>query len=420
MRTPSESGPSSLSRLLDAAAERGVIDAAQRAALHELAGELAHTTPPASVEAPRGLNAITVAYSAGALLVLFALGWFLADRWRDLGTGGVLVVSALYAVAFAATSAQLRRRGFRVAGGLAATLAVSMTPVWTFALLRLTGEWPAPVAWNDPLIMYPPWLESRRIVLELATIGVALATVRRVRFSALGAPMAVAFVALLLSIGNALADPRLTWYVGPYYQAFAACLVLALAYLIDRRQPSGEDYAIWFYAGGLVMLFAAYVQLWDSMGRWRHALPLTAAALVIASLYLRRRVLLVGGGVAAFGYLGYLAFDVFRRVFALPVALAGLGLLVIVVTVWMQRRFPTLVARVSRTDDHGAKQLPAGWIYVLGPVVIAATALLFAMSEANERTIDREFRDALYRRRAARDARLRPPSAVVEPRRSPR
>jgi O-antigen ligase len=84
-----------------------------------------------------------------------------------------------------------------------------------------------------------------------------------------------------------------------------------------------------------------------------------AAALVTASLYLRRRTLLLAGGIAAFGYLGYLAFDVFRRVVALPIALAALGLLVIVATVWMQRRFPKLVDRVSREDAAGVKTLPA-------------------------------------------------------------
>ena len=73
------------------------------------------------------------------------------------------------------------------------------------------------------------------------------------------------------------------------------------------------------------MLVVGYAQVWSYIGAWRHALPLVALALVTASLYLRRRTLVIAGGFAAFGYLGYLAFDVFRRVVALPVALATLG-----------------------------------------------------------------------------------------------
>jgi hypothetical protein len=287
-------------------------------------------------------------------------------------------------------------------------LAVAMTPVWTWAILRLTGEIPDPEAWDNALSRYEPYVASRLIILELATIGVALVAVRRVRFFALAAPIAAALAALLLHLGQALGDPRLSWYLGPYYQCVVACAMLAIAYAVERRQPAGEDYAFWVYLAGVVMLFVAYVQVWPHIGRWRHALPLVAAALVTASLYLRRRTLLIAGGVAAFGYLGYLAFDVFRRVVALPITLATLGLLVIVSTVWTQRRFPKLVARVSGDDAAGGKTLPGGALAVIGPLVIALTVMLFAGSEALERTREREWRDAFYQRRARAQSRARP------------
>ena len=75
----------------------------------------------------------------------------------------------------------------------------------------------------------------------------------------LGAPIAVALVALLLHLGQALGDPRLAWYIGPYYQCVVACAMIAVAYAVERRQPPEEDYAFWFYLAGLVMLLVAYV-----------------------------------------------------------------------------------------------------------------------------------------------------------------
>jgi MFS family permease len=413
MRTPSEVPETPFDAVIDAAVERGLIDTLQRDRLLALAVELAsspnaigpNATPPSDRgaighEARRGFNAITVACSLGALLVLFALAWFLADRWSALGPGGVFSVSLTYAAAFAGTAALLRRRGFAVAGGLVAVLAVAMTPVWSWAILRLTGEWPDPTAWDDALARYDPYIASRLIIVELATIGVALATLRRVRFFALAIPIAASFVALLLHLGRVLGDPRISWYVGPYYLCVIACVTFAVAYAVDRRQATDEDYALWFYVAAAVTLAVGYVGVWSSIGAWRHALPLVAVTLVIASLYLRRRVLLIAGGIAAFGYLGYLAFDVFRRLVAMPVALAALGLLVIVATVWMQRRFPALVDRVSREDGSSAKALPAGPIAVLGPTAIAVTAMVFAVGEAKDRTAEREWRDSLYRRRA--------------------
>jgi hypothetical protein len=425
MRTSSERDVPPVARLISVAVERGIIDATQRDALAALSAELtsvggyrsheAAEIAPAR-EANRGFNAITVAYSLGALLVLFALAWFLFERWKVLGPFGVLVVALLYAAAFAGVGTLLRRRGFDVAGGLAIVLAVAMTPVWAWAILRLTGEIPDSAIYTDPLSRYEPYMATRLIVLDLATIGVALVALRRVSFSVLGAPIAVALVALLLHLGQALGDPRLSWYIGPYYECVVACAMIALAYAVERRQPPDEDYAFWVYLAGLVMLFVAYVGVWSYIGRWRHALPLVAVALVTASLYLRRRTLLVAGGIAAFGYLGYLAFDVFRRVVALPIALATLGLLVIVSTVWMQRRFPRLVARVSREDSAGVKTLPAGGFAVLGPLAIAFTAMVFAGREAEERTVDREWRNAFYERRARNQTReVRKRSVPVGP-----
>ena len=395
--------------LIATARMRGVVDDAQAESLTTLANELygsadaARTSPAGQPgEHRRPFNPIIIAYSAGALLVVFALGWFLVEQWRKLGPAGVLAVSAGYAVAFAVTSMILARRGFAVASGLTATLAVGMTPVWTFALLRLTGEWPV-LDWTDALSRYQPWIASRWIILELATIGVTLVALRRLTFFTLGVPLAAAFVALLIHLGQALGDPYTAWYVGPFYLCVVGTLTLAIAYEIDRRQGRDEDYALWFYIAAIVPLLVGYIQVWNRIGLWRHALPLVAVAFVVAAVYLERRVLLAAGGIAAFGYLAYLAFDVFDDVVALPVALAGLGLAVIAAAVWMQRRFPVLVARVSEEGLFSRKALPAGRISTLGPVAIALTAMLFARGEALEMTRERDWRQAFYRRRAERD-----------------
>lgn len=420
MRTPPEprNARPSLPRLLDAAVERGVVSDAQRQALAALAGELGIAVEPAPAgptgdaerpEASRGFNGVMVAYGLGVMLVLFALGWFLVDRWRDLGGGGVLAVSLVYVALFVGAGVGLRKGGYATAGGLAITLAVGMTPVWTWALLRLAGEWPPATDPNDPRLRYTPWLLSRWMILELATIVVALAVVRRVRFFALGAPIAAALLALLLHAGEALADPALVWYLGPFYQAVVACALLALAYGVERRQPRDEDYARWFYAAGAGLLLIAYLQLWNRIGVWRHALPLVALALATAALYLRRRLLLIAAGLALFGYLAYLAFDVFEGTVALPIVLAAFGLVVIVATVWAQRRFPALSARLQGAAGGSARpSVPGGMTAMLAPLAIALVAFGFAWRVAPEESRERRRVEAEAARR--RPAPVRPES----------
>ena len=92
-----------------------------------------------------------------------------------------------------------------------------------------------------------------------------------------------------------------------------------------------------------------------------------------------------------------------------PIAVAALGLLVIVATVWMQRRFPALVSRVSGDGREDHKALPTGPIAVLGPLAIALTAMLFAAGEARERTTERDWRNTYYNRRAKAAERTQPP-----------
>jgi hypothetical protein len=214
--------------------------------------------------------------------------------------------------------------------------------------------------------------------------------------------VAGAFVAFLIHVGETLGNPDIAWYVGPYYLCVVGTVTLAIAYVIDQRQDRSEDFALWFYVAGVLVLVVGYVQVWNGIGAWRHALPFLALVFVLAALYLRRRVLLIAAGIAGFGYLGYLAFDVFEDVIALPIALAGLGLLVIAAAVWMQRRFPVLVARVSDGEPASRKSLPGGLISAVGPVVIALTVMYFASEEALERTRDRDWRTNFYRRRAQR------------------
>jgi hypothetical protein len=114
-----------------------------------------------------------------------------------------------------------------------------------------------------------------------------------------------------------------------------------MAYAVERRQPPGEDYAFWVYLAGLVMLLVAYVSVWSvhrpvaarapaRRGRTGDRVALPSAS--HASRGRRRR------GVRLPRIPGLRRIS---AVVALPIALATLGLLVIVSTVWMQRRFPS-------------------------------------------------------------------------------
>jgi hypothetical protein len=176
--------------------------------------------------------------------------------------------------------------------------------------------------------------------------------------------------------------------------------LLLLAYALDRARGD-EDSPAWFYATALAACTLGYVWLWNDASPARHALAPIAALLMIASLYLRRRLILAAGLLAAFAYLGWLAFEVFRKVLDFPVVLATFGLIVILATVWAQRRYPTLVSRVSGGGARRADLIPGGWYAASGPFIIALALFVAEVPEARERSRDAEWRQGIMLRRNA-------------------
>lgn len=123
-------------RRLDAAVSLGIITAEQAAQIRALTPRRA--PPPAA--APIGASVL--AYGIGAITVLVAMGWFLADRWEYLGAGGVLAVVTTYGALFALVAVRMRREGFTLAEGVASLLTVAMVPLAVLALSELLPWFP--------------------------------------------------------------------------------------------------------------------------------------------------------------------------------------------------------------------------------------------------------------------------------------
>src|SRR6185503_18354811 len=117
---PRSTPPRSIENFLGLALTRGLITPDQHASLSALAS----SWDAPQREMPRGFNWVTVAYALGALLVVFAGGWFLAQRWLSLGPAGVLAVITVYVAIAASASRWLERHEFREAAAISAMVAV--------------------------------------------------------------------------------------------------------------------------------------------------------------------------------------------------------------------------------------------------------------------------------------------------------
>ena len=362
----------------------------------------------ASRDTPRGFTWITIAYYLGALTVMFAFGWFLLDRWRDLGPVGVLIVTSIYLALFVVTGEYLRRHGFRVAGALVTALAVGMVPLVVWSIQRALGLWPDGRTYPlGPFDAFERGVATRErlnaIVIDVATIAAALFAFRRVRFGFLLAPAAIATAVLPrllieLAIGESLGRNAEAWV---FVATGAAMLMIAFA--VDRRDADRADFAYWPYVVGVVISLISISLLWDRYQVVRHIVPVAGLLLIAASLTLRRVIVLAFGGVLVYAYLSWLAFDLFRSSTMFPIVLATLGLSIILAAVWLQRSYPRLVARVNAGLADQRPWLPGGY---LGPAAVTVFALVMMIASipddrAYRRSMDERMRQADAEREAA-------------------
>ncbi|MDQ8153335.1 MAG: hypothetical protein P3B98_01630 [Gemmatimonadota bacterium] len=401
--------------LLDAGVARGVISDDQRAALLALVGTMpaesaqavaGDRSMAAAREAPRAFNGITIAYGIGALVVLFAFAWFMIDRWRVLGDGGVLLLSLGYAAVFLLVAHVLQREGFGTARGVAMLLAVAMAPLAMRAFLRWSGMWTPDL---DRICRMPehPFAacQGDPLAIELATVAAAMLAMRAMSFSPFMIPIAVVCVTFPERLLREWSGgPHIDGAVMGWRWAIIASCLAAAAYTMDRRRRE-EDYAFWMWIAVAATTWFAGILLFQTDRSLRPWLAPVALLVITASVVLRRRALLVVGLMGVMGFLAWLATDVFKVTTTFPLVLALLGVSIIIVTVWVQKRFPDVIQRLGG-DPSAPPQLPGGFAMLLAPALLGVLLLNDARSIDRERAADRRIRSqaGVSRMRAQRDS----------------
>src|SRR6266481_5748977 len=223
---------------LDEAAARQIVDASQAAALWRLFGE----RHPARAR----FTGVNVSYFFGALVVIAAMGWLMTLGFERLGPWAVCLIAVTYAVFFTFFGEKLWRiADLKIPGGLLYAMAVCMTPLAIWGLEKGTGFWPAkdPGHYRD----FYPYIRSSWVLMEAGTVLTALLALRKVRFSFLVAPAAVALWFMSMDLAAYLAGNH-EWQLalGRRVSIGFGLGMLLIAYLVDHR--TREDFAFWIDA----------------------------------------------------------------------------------------------------------------------------------------------------------------------------
>jgi hypothetical protein len=333
------------------AATQGLITSEQAEALWEA---LSNRTS----DRPR-FDFANVAYYFGALIVISAMSWFMTLAWESFGGGGIFLISCIYAFCFVVAGSFLWfRQNLKVPGGLLFAIAVCMTPLAVYGLQRWTGFWLQgdPGTYRD----FHIWIKGSWFLMEVGTILAGLVALKFVKFPFLTAPIAFSLWYMSMDITPLLyGTDEFTWQQRLLVSMWFGIACLIVAYLVDlqtRRQRQG-DFAFWLYLFGLLSFWFGLTLMGDSDELQKLIYCLINLGLIFLSVLLRRPVFMVFGAMGVFGYLSHLAYTIFENSLLFPFALTALGLLIIGLGIFYQRKRKSLELFLDRFLPAGLRQL---------------------------------------------------------------
>ncbi|MBY6185116.1 DUF2157 domain-containing protein [Marinobacter hydrocarbonoclasticus] len=330
-----------LSSQLKAGVKAGIISRQQAEALQTL-------WRPEPGQGPARFDLTHLLYYLGALLAIGAMTVFMERGFEQFGGFGMLAIALVYAAAGLALQRHFEGRELWLPAGLALVFVVCLTPLAVYGLQQGMGWWPEGEEYPG---LYRR-LSGHFVSLELATLLAAtLALVwRRVPF--LVFPLALSVWFLALDGADLLMGERLNWAVRGQISMAAGLVMVALGLYVDGRQarPSARgDFAFWLYLFG-VLAFWGGLTAQESDTEWDRAIyGAINLMMMLLGVLLNRRVFTVVGAIGFCGYLGHLAYDLFRDSLWFPIALTLLGLAVIALgIVWQRHRSRWRLALLSR------------------------------------------------------------------------
>ncbi len=332
------------------AVDRGILTREQADALWRVALEKGQDTDRADDSSTLS----QFLYYLGALIVVGAMGWFMNSAWEILGGAGLFSIAAVYALAFIIAARHFRGKSV-VLSGLLIVMAVCMTPLGVYGLQKWLGLWPKgyPGVYRD----FHIWVKSGWFTMEVATLAAGLIGMRFARIPFAMAPVAFTLWYMSMDVTPILFGEGRYWTYHKYVSIAFGMIMIAAAFIIDRRRE--VDYAKWLYIFGAIAFWGGLSALQSGSEYKRAIYCAINVFLMFCGVLLERKVFLVLGGIGTFGYIGHLAWTVFRDSLFFPFALTLVGLAVVYAGWLYHRRQAEL--------DRFVRAVTPGWIIRLLP-----------------------------------------------------
>ena len=276
-----------------------------------------------------------ILYYLGGMIAIGAMSLFMNLGWERFGGWGLFGIALAYGVAgLWLTEFFLARRHLQIPAGIMATFVVVLTPLAVYGFQVALGLWPDGHVYRE----YHTHVDWRWIFMEFATLATGAIMLWRYRFPFLVMPVAVTLWYMSMDFAPFLfGEADLNWDLRKLVSLWYGLLICLLAFWVDIRSRYEKDFAFWLYIFG-VLAFWGGLSMMDSNSELSKFIYLCInLTMIVVGAILSRRVFAVFGGMGAAGYVGHLAYDVFKNSMMFPFVLTLIGLGVIYLGIVWQR-----------------------------------------------------------------------------------
>ena len=313
--------------LLKEAAENGLISEQQAEQLWSFLGERGKDTP--------SFRFTHILYYLGGLTAIGAMSLFMTLGWERFGGWGLFFIALAYAgVGIWLTEFFLNRSHLPIPAGITAAFVVVLTPLAVYGMQAALGWW----AEGKVFRQYHTHIDWRWIFMEFATLASGTIMLWRYRLPFLVMPIAVTLWYMSMDLTPFLfGEADATWELRKLVSLWFGLLIALLGFWVDIRTRHAKDYAFWLYLFGVVAFWGGLSMMHSDSELNKFIYLCINLMMIVAGAMISRRVFAVFGGLGAAGYLGHLAYDVFKDSMMFPFVLTIMGLVVIFLGIVWQR-----------------------------------------------------------------------------------
>ena len=319
---------------LDEATAKGLLGKEQSLALWTFLVEREHETP--------SFKPAHILYYLGGMIAIGAMTLFMNLGWERFGGTGLLLIAASYCfIALALTEFLLGRRQLSLPAGITAALAVALVPLAVYGAQHMLGFWPSDSSTRWAYRDYHTRIDWRWLFMELATLAAGAVALWRYRLPFLVMPVAVTLWYMSMDLTPFLFGGDATQFFserGKLVSTWFGIAMILVAFWVDVRSRGPRDFAFWLYVFGVLTFWGGLTSMDSDNELGKFLYCCINLLLIAAGAALTRRAFAVFGGIGVALYLGHLSHTVFKDSMLFPVALTAIGLSVIAVGIYWQRR----------------------------------------------------------------------------------